>query len=376
MFIPLHTISEKFRYRWQKSSMASSASHHSSTGSHEGEINLRLPISSTFFISVESLPESAHFSGSQRREHVRRSYPRSGTWSIGIRPSQFSVMSRSQQEPGSSEESLAPTGARDEEDQYTAHQHQNLVKYELPGMLSAHHKEARKLWIKMLVVFFVLLVTTIMGTMSIYWGGDHSLQYNLRVLTIAVVDFDHGEVGDYLKKMVVEERSKDYQRGLGLVNVDGGEMDGSVEEVYRKLHRQDFWFGIIVNSNASEAMNAAFAGRIQAYDPKGAVQVVYEEARNALVIGQAVYPKVIAFLDQFVLEFTKQKQRTLMEANSKRNGNATGVVALQRQLKNPVAVGFTVSNMAPAIPSTAEAATEIGTICKAHFQFHLHLLTI
>ncbi|PQE15845.1 MNNG and nitrosoguanidine resistance protein [Rutstroemia sp. NJR-2017a BBW] len=214
----------------------------------------------------------------------------------------------------------------------------------------------------MLVVFFVLLVATIMGTMSIHWGGDHSLQFNLRVLTVAVVDFDQGEIGNYLKEMVVEERSKDYKRSLGFVNVDGAEMDESVDEVYRKLHRQDFWFAIIVNSNASETMNAAFAGDTQVYDPKGAVEVVYEEARNALVIGKVLYPKVIAFLDQFVLDFTKQKQKALMDANSNGDSNFTNIVALQRQLKNPVATGFTISNMAPAIPSTAAAATEIGTI--------------
>ncbi|KAM3087854.1 hypothetical protein ACMFMG_001920 [Clarireedia jacksonii] len=338
-----------------------SSSHHS-TKSIEGERNLRVPISSTFFISVESLPESAHFSGNQRHEHVRRNYPRSGNWSLSIRPSRFSTISRSRQEAGSSAESLAPTAGVDEEGQFTVRQQKSLVKYELPGILSTHHKEARKLWIKMLVVFFVLLVMTIMGTMSIYWGGDHSLQFNLRVLTIAVVDFDHGEIGDHLKEMVVKERSKDYKKSLGLVNVDGGEMDARVEEVYRKLHRQDFWFAVIINSNASEVMNAAFSGEIETYDPKGAIQVVYEEARNALVIGEVVYPKVIAFLDQFVLDFTKQKQKALMEANSNGENNATDVMALERQLENPVAVGFTVRNMVPAIPSTAEAATEIGTI--------------
>jgi hypothetical protein len=86
--------------------------------------------------------------------------------------------------------------------------------------------------------------------------------------------------------------------------------------------------------------------------------VYYEEGRNALTIDEIGYPVLLDFLTDFVMSFTKQKQQSLAASNA---GNAA---ALARQADNPIPVAYTLFNTAPDTPSTAEAATEIGTICK------------
>jgi len=57
-----------------------------------------------------------------------------------------------------------------------------------------------------------------------------------------------------------------------------------------------------------------------------------------------------------VQQFAKMKQRSLATTNA---GNAAG---LTRQVENPIPISFSIFNLAPYVPSTAEAATEIGTI--------------
>ncbi|KAJ8070003.1 hypothetical protein OCU04_000406 [Sclerotinia nivalis] len=316
----------------------------------------RMPPFSTFYISEDSLALGNETDDTVDRRKVREEEPAiPSEWSLGILPSGrrypgSTIRSSTKgRDPQSDEESL--TGSR-------RSQYRNIIKYPLPGPLSPHLAENRKLWIKMFVVFCLLLVTTIMGTMSIYWGGDHSLQSNIPVLTIAVIDFDHSEVGRYLQDMTTAARAKDYHHSLGFVNQDGDIMYGNMESVQAALHDQKFWVGIVVMENATKAMNYAYEVGDEPYDPNHAISVFYEEARNALVIGQAVYPKLLDFLNKFVLEFTKQKQSSLLQGI-----NGSDVTALQRQAQNPVAAGFRVFNMAPATPSTAEAATEIGTIC-------------
>lgn len=301
-------------------------------------------MSATFFISEESLGlgnETNDTNHQRRNKEEEPTLPEA--WSLPRLPSarryrgstiRSSVRSRVYQ---SDEESLTGTGRS---------QFRNIIKYPLPKPWSPHLAEERKLWIKMIVMFCVLLVLTIFGAMSIYWGGDHSLQYNIPVLTVAVIDFDHSEVGKYIQDMATAVRAKDYHHTLGFVNHDGDTLYGNLDNAHAALHDQKFWVGIIVMENATNAMNHAYEMGGETYDPKGAIRVIYEEARNALVLGTVVYPRLYEFLDEFVLEFTKQKQKSLYQAT-----DGTDVMALQRQIQTPVAVDYVVVNKVPAVPS-------------------------
>ena len=102
-------------------------------------------------------------------------------------------------------------------------------------------------------------------------------------------------------------------------------------------------------------MNYAYTTGNSSYDPNGALHVIYEEGRNALVIAEFIIPQMLAFLKEFTAEFAQQKQASLATQNA---GDANAL-ALQAQL--PIPISYTLFNEAPYVPSTAEAATEIGT---------------
>lgn len=226
---------------------------------------------------------------------------------------------------------------------------------ELPGFRSQYMKNERKMYLKMIIIFLVLLTAAILGILSIYWGADHSLQFNMPAATVAIIDLDRGEVGPALTTFGASFRQAHGTMTLGYVFP--AESQYPSEQAARSaLKNEDFWFGIVVQSNATTLMNYAYTNGNASYDPNGAIHVLYEEGRNALAIAEFMLPQINMFMKQFVAQFTTQKQMELLTTNT---GNAAAL-ALQAQL--PIPISYTMYNEAPYVPSTAEAATEIGTI--------------
>lgn len=190
------------------------------------------------------------------------------------------------------------------------------------------------------------------------------MQFNTHVITTAIIDFDHGEVGPFLQNLGAETRAKGQQKTLGFISQDGSKY-GSLDNVQSALKNEDFWIAIVILANATTSMNDAYANGSSDYDPKGGVLVYYEQGRNVLVLSEFAMPIINQFLSMFVLEFSKQKQQSLTRSN------AGDVAALERQTALPIPIAFTLFNQAPATPSTSEAATEIGTICQ--YTFHLEI---
>jgi len=244
-------------------------------------------------------------------------------------------------------------------------QEKPLMERPLPPLFtSPHMAQERKIWFKMGATFLILLTTIIMGILSIYWGADHSLQFNMPVFTVAIIDFDNGEVGPFLQQLGARARTLNPLTTLGYVSEPGTKYNFSMDNARRALKQEEFWFGIVIQSNATTAMNHAYNVGNSTYDPSGSVQMIYEEGRNALAINTLGYGPITSFLNDFVMKFAKQKQDSLVTQNA---GNAA---ALARQVANPIPISFSIFNTAPYIPSTAEAATEIGTICMPLFPTH------
>jgi hypothetical protein len=237
-------------------------------------------------------------------------------------------------------------------------QERPLMDKVLPGFYSPYMAQERITWSKMLITFIVLLIAIILGILSIYWGADYSLQFNLPVFTAAIIDFDQGEVGLALQQAGAMARTSNPEMTLGYVSEPGSKYNFSNERARHALKQEDFWIGLVVQANATSAMNYAYNEGNTSYDPTGSIHMIYEEGRNALAIDEFVYPEALRFLNSFMLSFAQQKLRSLMTTNA---GNAS---ALARQVENPIPIGYSIYNTAPYVPSTAEAATEIGTICK------------
>lgn len=257
-----------------------------------------------------------------------------------------------------SERTMAPPGSPVGESPHSHHQ-DTMTDMPLPAISSRHLNEERTQWFKTLALLVGLLMAIVLGLLSIYWGADHSLQFNMPVFTTAIIDFDNGEVGPFLQMMGAQARTADPLKTLGYVSEPGSKYDFSNERVMKALHDEHFWFAIVIQANATKAMNYAYETGNTTYDPTGSVHLYYGEGRNALAIDEFAYPALMSFLNSFIAQFATMKQKALATTNA---GNA---VALSRQAMNPIPISFSIFNTAPYVPSTAEAATEIGTICKS-----------
>lgn len=67
-------------------------------------------------------------------------------------------------------------------------------KKRLPSLFSRQLKHERKLLLKSILRIEILIVI-VLEILSLYWGGVVSRLPNQRLLTVALVDFDGGEVG-------------------------------------------------------------------------------------------------------------------------------------------------------------------------------------
>jgi hypothetical protein len=74
-----------------------------------------------------------------------------------------------------------------------------LMDRALPGINTPYLAQKKKIWMKMIITFIVLLVVIVMGILSLYWGADHSLQFNMPVFTAAIIDFDKEKLGHICK---------------------------------------------------------------------------------------------------------------------------------------------------------------------------------
>lgn len=224
----------------------------------------------------------------------------------------------------------------------------------LPSLLrSRHMKGERRMVLKMLILFVVLITAIIMGILSIYWGADHSLQFNEKAATISVIDLDRGEVGPALQAFTQNFRNTNPSTTLGYISAN---TYTSNAETIAALKHEDFWVGIVIQANATTLMNYAYQNGNTSYDPTGAIHIIFEEGRNELAVAEYMLPQISAVMLSFVSTFAKEKQASLLAQNM---GNAAAL-ALQADL--PIPISYAMFNLAPAIPSTAEAATEIGTI--------------
>ncbi|ORY84489.1 hypothetical protein BCR37DRAFT_271048 [Protomyces lactucae-debilis] len=225
----------------------------------------------------------------------------------------------------------------------------------LPSFWSPILAEDRKKWFKMTSLFMVLLTAIIFGILSIYWGAVHSLQFNLDVATVTIIDLDGGEIGQAIQAFGQASRSATPKDTLGYVS-PGVNQYPTQEAALKALQNEDFWVGIVAVPGATDRMNTALTTGNNSYKPNEALQVLYQEGRNALIISELILPKLTTFLNEFVSNFTTNKQSSLLQQNE---GNAA---ALATQLRTPIPVGFTLVNKAPYMPTTAEASTEIGSI--------------
>jgi hypothetical protein len=130
--------------------------------------------------------------------------------------------------------------------------------------------------------------------------------------------------------------------------------------VRQAIYDEKAWAAIIINANATALLQDAVQNGNTSYDPMGAAQVIYVEARDDTTYSSYVTPQLQKFQSEITSMFGKMwASRVLSMASS----DATVLSNIQAapQAISP-AIGFSTFNLRPFFPPTATPAISIGLI--------------
>jgi len=207
---------------------------------------------------------------------------------------------------------------------------------------------------------------------------------NLRVLHIAVVDFD-GQVAPYdtsgfapivgpTIKQLAQQMYDSPKPTLGWYNYDAAAFNNDPMQVRQDVYDFKAWAAIIINPNATAMLYSAIQSGNASYDPLGACQLVYVQARDNTNWDSYIFPMISSFMTEATSMVGQQWTQTVMQ-NATNDASLVSNAALVPQALSP-AIGFSEFNLRPFYPYTTTPAVSVGLIyliIVSFFSFSFYL---
>ncbi|KAI9679441.1 MAG: hypothetical protein M1817_005463 [Caeruleum heppii] len=226
----------------------------------------------------------------------------------------------------------------------------------------------------------LILCTFILAVLSLYWGSQSHVYKNMASLTVFVVDFD-GLVAPYDNglpplvgptvvqgvRMVLQQPQppavmslNSPQPHLGYIPTPPSQFNNDPMAVREAVYHQKAWAAIIVNPNATALLREAVAQGNASYDPRGAAQTVYVQARQETTYNNYIIPQLTSLETQITSTFGKMWAQMVLQ-NATDNPDVLANIQRASQAVNP-AIGFTTINLRPFGPPVATPTITVGLI--------------
>jgi hypothetical protein len=144
-------------------------------------------------------------------------------------------------------------------------------------------------------------------------------------------------------------------------------------EVRQAIYDENAWAAVI-NANAIALLQEAVTNGNTSYDPIGAAQIIYVQARDESTLGNYLLPVIQKFESMVTAQFGRTlAQQTLQRAATTRSVLVN--IQAAPQAVSP-AIGFSTFNLRPFFPPVATPAITIGLICLiiiSFFSFSFYL---
>lgn len=215
----------------------------------------------------------------------------------------------------------------------------------------------------------VVLMIFILAVLSLYWAVFFHLPANLKNLVIYVVDMDGAApysqsitghaplvgpgITELANQMIMQSDT------LGFRIMPGSDFNNDPIQVRQAVYNQEAWAAIVINPNATALLYSAVETGNSSYEPMGACQLVYVEARDETTYLNYIMP----LLDQFMTEATSTIGQR-WASTALQNASTPSALANLRaapQALSP-AIGFSQFNLRPFYPYVATPAVSIGLI--------------
>ncbi|KAI9821846.1 MAG: hypothetical protein M1827_002428 [Pycnora praestabilis] len=237
--------------------------------------------------------------------------------------------------------------------------------------LSKVRMEVFGLWLRTTLILAVF----ILAVLSIYWAVLYHVEENLPSLVVYVVDFD-GQLTPYntgeppligpMMVQTTEMMVASPEPHLGFGSLPPSMFNNDPIAVRQAVFDQKAWASIVINANATALLRAAVAQGNVSYDPLGAIQITYVEARDQDTYGEYIIPSLTTVQTTFSSMFGEMWTKMVL-ANA---SDPTILANIQKvpQALNP-AVGFSIYNLRPFYPPVVTPAVTVGLICHPPLKF-------
>jgi hypothetical protein len=184
-------------------------------------------------------------------------------------------------------------------------------------------KETRAFVFRHWAITTLILSTAIIAILSLYWAVLFHVEGNLSSLVVWVVDFD-GQVAPYtgvtpvVGPQIVQAAEKLIapSGAVGWGSLPASNFNYDPMEVRRQIYHYGAWAAVIINANATSLLQSAVMSGNVSYDPMGAAQVIYVEARDETTHFTYVTPQLLAFQQQVTALFGKVCRYALLRHES------------------------------------------------------------
>ncbi|KAF9478431.1 hypothetical protein BDN70DRAFT_808791 [Pholiota conissans] len=220
--------------------------------------------------------------------------------------------------------------------------------------------KARMIYVKSYVSGLVLVILTIFGVFSIYWGSLWKVPaHSMRGW---IVDFDGGDIG---QTVTVElfSRGRQFIRWEVVPPGRFTSADGVIEAV--KLDQT--WIAVVINVGATTNLQDAIDAPNASYNGSAAITAYGAEARNE----NAYATQVQTSLD--IVKFTYATQLATQLSQSIPAENIVSLLSISPQtIVNPIS--YTIVNLLPFDQPVASAVVFVGLIYLLILSFFIVMI--
>lgn len=222
------------------------------------------------------------------------------------------------------------------------------------------------------------LMVVILCILSMYWAVLFKVNDNMSALTVIVVDFD-GQSAPYtgVQPLVGPAMTRAARQTRQPTGTLGWEVRSAAEFNYdpiavrQYIYDEHAWAAVIVNNNATALLRAAVQNGNAQYDPMGAAQIIYVQARDETTYANYITPQLTQYQTMVTSMFGEQWVARVLSDNTLN----PAVYSNAPQALSP-AIGFSMFNLRPFTPPTATPAVSIGLIyliILAFFSFAFYI---
>jgi len=216
-------------------------------------------------------------------------------------------------------------------------------------------------------LFKIVLILSIfiLAVLSMYWAVLFHVPQNTSSLNVIVVDFD-GRLAPYtgvtpligpLVTQTTQKQLAGHMPHLGFETRLPSEFNNDPMQVRQAIYDFDAWAGIVINANATALLQQAVEQGNTSYDPRGAAQIYYVEARDQDTYYDYILPQLSSLETELTSMFGQIWTRQVLANN---NISRTTLERVSQALSP--AIGFSTFSLWPFSPPVTTPAVTIGLI--------------